>query len=57
MTSGGCNVRKIPYVNLGEQAKACKADLLAKVEKVLLSGHYILGPEVNQFEETFASYC
>ena len=50
-------MRKIPYANLGQQAQDIKSELMAKVEKVLLSGHYILGPEVSQFEDSFAAYC
>jgi dTDP-4-amino-4,6-dideoxygalactose transaminase len=48
---------KVPYVNLGLQAKPLMPELLAKVEAVMNSGWYILGPEVAEFEKNFAKYC
>lgn len=47
----------IPYVDLGNQTATIKDELLAVVESVLLSGQYVLGPEVSAFEEEFARYC
>jgi dTDP-4-amino-4,6-dideoxygalactose transaminase len=32
-------------------------DLLTQIRRILLTGNYILGPEVNQFEAEFARYC
>lgn len=34
-----------------------KHEILAAIEKVLESGHLILGENVKQFEESFARYC
>lgn len=47
----------IPYTNLAFQTTGIKTELLAAVEEVLDSGHYILGPQVLEFEKQFASYC
>ncbi|MBU1012570.1 MAG: DegT/DnrJ/EryC1/StrS family aminotransferase [Bacteroidetes bacterium] len=47
----------VPYAALGEEAKAFKEDYIKVFEKVLLSGQYILGPELSNFEMEFASYC
>lgn len=48
---------KVPYINLGLQYKADKAEVLEKVSEVIDSGMFILGEEVRQFEETFAQIC
>ena len=47
----------IPFVNLVVQHAALKRELLAAVERVLAHGQFILGPEVAEFEERFASLC
>lgn len=47
----------IPYVDIGAQTKSLKKDLLAAIEEVLDHGNFILGKEVQSFEEMFASYC
>jgi len=36
---------------------AHEAEIRAAIDRVLTSGHYILGPEVQAFEQEFASYC
>ena len=51
------NNSKVPYFNLALQHQAIKAQLLAAVEKVLEHGQFILGPEIESFEERFAAYC
>ena len=51
------NALKVPYVDLGLQVKEVKKELLAACEKVLESGHYILGPSLAAFEKEFAEYC
>jgi dTDP-4-amino-4,6-dideoxygalactose transaminase len=50
-------VMNIPYVDMGAQTKSLKKDLLAAIEEVLDHGNFILGKEVQSFEEMFASYC
>lgn len=48
---------KVPYVNLGAQARQIKPELLEAFERVLESGQYILGPELMAFEKEFSVYC
>jgi dTDP-4-amino-4,6-dideoxygalactose transaminase len=47
----------IPYVDLAAQYRSIKRELDEAVIRVLGSAHYILGPEVEQFERAFAEYC
>jgi dTDP-4-amino-4,6-dideoxygalactose transaminase len=47
----------IPYVDIGAQTRSFKKDLLLSIEEVLDHGNFILGKEVQSFEEKFASYC
>lgn len=51
-TSGG-----IPFLDLGAATAELRSELDAAVGRVLSSGWYILGPEVEAFEEEFARYC
>lgn len=39
------------------QYQSHQEEILSAVARVLESGHYILGPEVTSFEDSFASYC
>jgi dTDP-4-amino-4,6-dideoxygalactose transaminase len=48
---------KIPFRDLRVKDAAMRAELLAAVEKVLVHGRLILGPEVSQFEAEVAKYC
>ncbi len=48
---------RIPYINLASQHRAVKAELLEAARRVLDSGGFILGPEVEAFEREFAAYC
>ena len=47
----------VPYIELDTEAEAFKKDYLKAFEKVLVSGHYILGPELSNFEKEFADFC
>ena len=47
-------VERVPYIGLQRQHAAIKEDLLAAVERVLDHSHFILGPEVEEFERRFA---
>lgn len=47
----------IPLVDLQTQSRAIKADVLRRMEQVIDNARYILGQEVQQFEQQFASYC
>lgn len=48
---------KIPFLDLKAPYSTLGEELDAAARRVLLSGRYILGPEVEAFEEEFASYC
>jgi dTDP-4-amino-4,6-dideoxygalactose transaminase len=47
----------VPYTALSSEAADLMADYLQAFEKVLLSGRYIMGPELSAFEQEFAEYC
>ena len=47
----------VPYTGLSDEATILKKDYIAAFEKVLLSGRYIMGPELSAFEQEFAEYC
>ena len=47
----------VPYVALPLRARRVKREMLAAIEQVIDHGQYILGPEVQVFEERFATYC
>ena len=47
----------IPFLNLHAAYVELKVEVDAAVARVLGSGHYILGPEVDAFEQEFAAYC
>lgn len=47
----------IPFLDLGAAYRELKPEIDAAVARVLDSGWYILGPEVEAFEADWASYC
>ena len=47
----------IPFLDLNSAYHELQADLDAAVSRVLASGWYILGPEVEAFEAEWAAYC
>ncbi|MFN3189908.1 MAG: DegT/DnrJ/EryC1/StrS family aminotransferase [Aureliella sp.] len=47
----------VPFVDLQAQAKQVKAEVLERMADVIDGARYILGREVQEFEEQFASYC
>jgi len=47
----------VPYTDLAHEAAANKDALLSACQRVILSGRYILGPELAAFEKEFADYC
>lgn len=47
----------IPFLDLGESYLELKTEIDSAVSRVLDSGCYILGQEVEQFEAEFAEYC
>lgn len=48
---------KVPYLDLRAQYLTIKPEIDAAVSHILDSCQFILGSEVTQFEEEFASYC
>ena len=51
------NSFQVPYTGLRLQTRAIKTELVNAFERVIESGHYILGPNLRAFEEQFATYC
>jgi dTDP-3-amino-3,4,6-trideoxy-alpha-D-glucose transaminase len=47
----------VPFVALGRQHQPLREELRAAFDRVLASDGYILGEEVELFEEEFAAYC
>lgn len=47
----------IPFLDLSFTYTTLQADIDAAVARVLSSGYYIMGPEVDDFEAAFAQYC
>ncbi|MDB9851453.1 DegT/DnrJ/EryC1/StrS family aminotransferase [Amylibacter sp.] len=47
----------IPFMNLSAAYHELKPEIDAAMSRVLDSGRYILGPEVEAFESEWASYC
>ena len=47
----------IPLLDLRAQYQDIRHDIEAAALRVLASGHYVLGPEVEAFEQAFAAYC
>lgn len=48
---------KIDFLNLKRINKQYRAELLEACEKVVDSGWYIMGNELDKFERSFAEYC
>ncbi len=48
---------KIPFLDVGAAYRELKADVDAAIHRVLDSGWYILGPEVEALETEWAAYC
>ncbi len=49
-------MKEVPAQKFGEQFEALRGEIMARLEKVCSSGHFILGPEVKQFETDFARW-
>jgi len=47
----------IPFLDLGAAYRELQPEIDAAVSRVLASGWYILGPEVEAFEQEWATYC
>lgn len=51
------STESIPFVSLSRQQEGIRNELNQAINEVLDSGWYILGPQVESFEQEFASYC
>jgi dTDP-4-amino-4,6-dideoxygalactose transaminase len=49
--------RAIPFVDLNSLHDPIREELRAAFDRVLASGSFVLGPEVDLFEKAFAQYC
>lgn len=49
--------RKVPLLDTVAQFETIRRDILQAVQNVLESGHYIMGPAVEKFEQAVAAYC
>lgn len=47
----------IPFVDLGAQYASIKEEIIEAIQRVLESGQFTLGREVEAFEAEFAAYC
>jgi dTDP-4-amino-4,6-dideoxygalactose transaminase len=50
-------MRKIPFLDVGRTYTELKPELDAAVQRVMDSGWYILGEEIEAFETEFSEYC
>lgn len=50
-------MKNIPFLDVGAAYRELKPEIDAAVARVLDSGWYILGPEVEAFEAEWAAYC
>lgn len=50
-------MKLVPFLDVGATYKELKTEIDAAIHRVLDSGCYILGEEVEQFEAEWASYC
>jgi dTDP-4-amino-4,6-dideoxygalactose transaminase len=48
---------KIPFVNPGLQYKGLREEILSRFDRISLTGNYVLGNEVEEFERNFADFC
>lgn len=48
---------RIPLIDFKAEYKSIENEIDAAIKEVLLSGQYILGPVVKEFEEQVAAYC
>ena len=48
---------KVPFLDIRESYRELRPELDAAYHRVMDSGWYLLGDELNQFEQEFADYC
>lgn len=47
----------VPYLDLRPQHNPLKKEILAAIETAIDNNNFILGPDVDAFEQEFAAYC
>jgi dTDP-4-amino-4,6-dideoxygalactose transaminase len=57
MNSNGSNPPRVPFVDLAAQHAAIHAETSRAAARVLHDADFILGRDVERFEEAFARYC
>ena len=50
-------VGTVQFLDVGESYRELQVELDQAISRVLVSGRYILGPEVEAFESEYAAYC
>ena len=50
-------IKSVPFLDLLPTYRELEPEIDAAVKRVLDSGWYILGEEVDAFEQEFAAYC
>ena len=53
----GKEMSKIDFLNLKRINQQYRSELISACEKVIDSGWYIMGNELDKFENSFANYC
>jgi dTDP-4-amino-4,6-dideoxygalactose transaminase len=48
---------RVPFIDLTAGYRELQDEMDAAYRRVLESGHYVLGPELESFEDEFAAYC
>src|SRR5258708_894086 len=50
-------IMRVPFVDLQAQQAQVEDQLNEVIRHVIKQAHFVLGPEVGEFESEFASYC
>ena len=48
---------KVPFIDLGVQYRQIKSQALRRWDNLCQRGNFILGEELDRFEQEFADYC
>jgi dTDP-4-amino-4,6-dideoxygalactose transaminase len=55
--SDGNTAVTVPFVNLGAEYLLLRERILDQIDQISRRGSYVLGSEVEEFEQAFADYC
>ncbi len=50
-------VAEIPLFDLARALQAVRSEAVAAFDRLMGSGHFVLGPELEEFEDLFAEFC